>query len=120
MEAKKRVAAPWGRPIGAFGCAGRLSATEAQSGGQSHLQLGKPGTVGLAIVKRFVATLLSLLVVSPGHAMEIKPMGEQLILSGPVVAGDYDAVESSLSFEPQIKMIILRNSPGGDAPLATI
>ena len=116
MEAKKRVAAPWGRPIGAFGCAGRLSVTEAQSGGQSRIQLGKPGKVGLATVKRFVATLLSLLVVSPGHAMEIKPMGEQLILSGPVVASDYDAVESSLSSAPQIKMIILRNSPGGDAP----
>jgi hypothetical protein len=37
-------------------------------------------------------------------------------LSGPGVAGDYDAVESSLSSKPQIKMIILRNSPGGDAP----
>src|SRR6516162_10790293 len=116
MEAKKRVAAPWGRPIGAFGCAGRLSVTEAQSGGQSRLQLGKPGKVGLATVKRFVTTLLALLVGSPGHAMEIKPMGDQLILSGPVVAGDYDAVESSLSSKPQIKIIILRKSPGGDAP----
>ena len=116
MEAKKRVAAPWGRPIGAFGCAGRLSVTEAQSGGQSRLQLGKPGKVGLATVKRFVATLLSLLVVSPAHATEIRPMGEQLILSGPVVAGDYEAVASSLSFNPQTKTIILRNSPGGDAP----
>jgi hypothetical protein len=28
------------------------------------------------------------------------PMGEQLILSGPVVAGDYDVVESSLPHEP--------------------
>jgi hypothetical protein len=32
--------------------------------------------------------------------MEVKPMGEQLILSRPVVAGDYDAVESSLPLEP--------------------
>lgn len=116
MKAKERVAAPWGRPIGALGRAGRLSVTEAKSGGQSHLQRGNPGNVGLATVKRLVATLLSLLVVSPGLAMEIKPMGDQLILSGAVVAGDYDAVESSLSFKPQIKMIILRNSPGGGTP----
>jgi len=51
----------------------------------------------LETIKRLVATLLSLLVISPGHAMEIKAMGDQLILSGPVVAGNYDAVESSLS-----------------------
>ena len=42
--------------------------------------------------------------------------GDQLILAGPVISGDYDAVESNLSFNPQIKTIILRNSPGGDAP----
>ena len=90
--------------------------TEAQSGGQSRLQFGNPGNLGLETVTRLVATLLSLLVISPGHAMEIKPMGDQLILSGPVVAGDYDAVASSLSFNPQTKTIILRNSPGGDVP----
>jgi hypothetical protein len=31
MEAKKRVAARWGRPIGDFGCPGRLSVTEAKA-----------------------------------------------------------------------------------------
>ena len=79
MEAKERVAAPWGRPIDAFGCAGRLSVTEAQSGGQSRLQLGKAGEVDLETVKRLVAALLSLLVMSPGHVMEITSMGDQLI-----------------------------------------
>jgi hypothetical protein len=48
--------------------------------------------------------------------MDVKVMGDQLILSGPVVAGDYDAVASRLSSQPQIKTVILRNSPGGDAP----
>jgi len=42
--------------------------------------------------------------------------GDQLILAGPVISGDYDAVESNLSFNPKIKTVILRNSPGGDAP----
>jgi|GEM_PF-5435162 len=116
MKAKERVPAPWDRSIGALGRAGGLSVTEAQSGGQSRLQLGNLRNLGLETVQRLVATLLSLLVISPGYAMEIKPMGDQLILSGAVVAGDYDAVESSLSFKPPIKMIILRNSPGGGAP----
>jgi hypothetical protein len=66
MEAEERVAAPWGGPIGAFGCAGRLSVTEAQSGGQLRLQLGKPGKIGLAIVTWLFTTFLSLLVMSPG------------------------------------------------------
>jgi hypothetical protein len=48
--------------------------------------------------------------------MEIVVADDQLILAGAVIAADYDAVESNLSFNPQIKTIILRNSPGGDAP----
>ena len=51
-----------------------------------------------------------------GHAMTMVVAGDQLILTGPVTSADYDAVESNLSFNPQIKMVILRNSPGGDAP----
>jgi ROS/MUCR transcriptional regulator protein len=63
-----------------------------------------------------VAIPISGLATSVGHAMAIVVAGDQLILTGAVVAGDYDAVESNLSFNPQIKTIILRNSPGGDAP----
>jgi hypothetical protein len=48
--------------------------------------------------------------------MEIVVAGDQLILAGAVIAADSDAVESNLSFNPQITTIILRNSPGGDAP----
>ena len=64
----------------------------------------------------FVATFLFFLLMLPAHAKDIRVMGDQLILSGPVVAGDYDAVPSPLSSQPQIKTVILRNSPGGDAP----
>jgi hypothetical protein len=63
-----------------------------------------------------VAIPISGLATSPGHPMAIVVAGDQLILAGPVISGDYDAVESNLSFNPQIKTIILRNSPGGDAP----
>jgi hypothetical protein len=62
------------------------------------------------------AALVSLFISPTGHAMEIKALGDQLILSGRVVAGDTEAVESRLNTEPQIKMVVLRNSPGGDAP----
>lgn len=47
--------------------------------------------------------------------MEITVAGDQLILSGPVVTGDYDEVAGTLAAEPQIKLVILRTSPGGDA-----
>ena len=62
------------------------------------------------------AAVLSLAVISPGQAMQIEVAGDQIILSGPVVAGDFDLVESRLTVQPQVKMVILRNSPGGDAP----
>jgi hypothetical protein len=42
--------------------------------------------------------------------------GRPIDMAGAVIAADSDAVESNLSFNPQIKTIILRNSPGGDAP----
>jgi hypothetical protein len=48
--------------------------------------------------------------------MAIVVAGDQLIVTGAVVAGDYDVVESNVSFNPQIQTIILRNSSGGDAP----
>ena len=63
-----------------------------------------------------LAGLLSVLVTSQILAMDIKVMGDQLILSGPVVAGDFEAVESRLEALPQIKMVVFRNLPGGDAP----
>ena len=63
-----------------------------------------------------IAGLLILLVMPAGNAMEIQVLGDQLLLSGPVVVGDSDTVENRLTAQPQIKMVVLRNSPGGDAP----
>jgi len=54
------------------------------------------------------AAVLSLAVISPGQAMQIEVAGDQIILSGPVVAGDFDLVESRLTVQPQVKMVILR------------
>jgi hypothetical protein len=64
-----------------------------------------------------IAILISGLATSLAHAMTIVVAGDQLILSGPVISADYDAVQSNLSSNPQIKMVILRNSPGGNAPI---
>jgi hypothetical protein len=82
-------------------------------------------TLRLSLVRRLpthafgtvlFAIMISGLATSLAHAMAIVVAGDQLILSGPVISADYDAVESNLSFNPQIKIVILRNSPGGDAP----
>ena len=61
-----------------------------------------------------IATFACLLLPSLARAMEIAVAGDQLILSGPVVARDYDEVAGSLALKPQIKIVILRNSPGGE------
>ena len=63
-----------------------------------------------------ITTSACLLLPSLAWAMEMTVAGDQLILSGPVVARDYDEVAGTLAEKPQIKIVILRNSPGGDAP----
>jgi len=63
-----------------------------------------------------IAAFACLLLPSLAWAMEITVAGDQLILSGPVVAHDRDEVVRTLAAHPRIKMVILRNSPGGDAP----
>jgi hypothetical protein len=63
-----------------------------------------------------IAAFVSLFLPSLARAMEITVAGDQLILSGPVVARDYDEVTDTLAAKPHIKIVILRNSPGGDAP----
>ena len=49
-------------------------------------------------------------------AMTLKEAGDQLILSGPVLAGDAAKVRQALAGNPAIKTVVLRNSPGGDVP----
>ena len=63
-----------------------------------------------------IATFACLALPSLAPAMGITVAGDQLILSGPVVAHDYAEVAGTLAANPQIKIVILRNSPGGDAP----
>jgi hypothetical protein len=47
-------------------------------------------------------------------AMDAKVVGDQLILSGPVISGDLDKIRDALAASPAISTVILRNSPGGD------
>ena len=49
-------------------------------------------------------------------AMELKVVGNQLILSGRVVGDEPAKVEEALEKSPQIDTVVLRNSPGGNAP----
>nr|WP_294508322.1 hypothetical protein [uncultured Rhodopila sp.] len=48
--------------------------------------------------------------------MQIATSGDQLILSGPVAGDETARVAATLSQYPAISTVILRNSPGGDAP----
>jgi hypothetical protein len=60
---------------------------------------------------------LTLVVLSvPAMGMDLRVDGDQLILSGPVIGDEFEKVQDALAASPAIKTIILRNSPGGDAP----
>jgi hypothetical protein len=62
--------------------------------------------------------LLGALVLLPisAPAMELKVVGNQLILSGRVVGDEPAEVAGALAKSPEIDTVILRNSPGGNAP----
>ena len=53
---------------------------------------------------------------SKAQCMELKVIENQLILSGKVVAADSERVRDALAAAPWLNTVILRNSPGGDAP----
>jgi len=57
-------------------------------------------------------TLLS----SNTAAMTIRVVGDELILSGPVTGNELQQVQDALATSPFVSTVILRNSPGGDAP----
>lgn len=61
-------------------------------------------------------TLIVKLVVGQAPGMELKIVGNQLILSGPVVGDEPGKVREALASSPGIDTVILRNSPGGNAP----
>ena len=62
--------------------------------------------------------LLGALVLLPisAPAMELKVVGNQLILSGPVIGDEPEKVTDVLAKSPEMDTVILRNSPGGNAP----
>ena len=51
-------------------------------------------------------------------AMTIKEVGDQLILSGPIVDGDAAKVRQALAKSTSIRTVVVRNSPGGYVPTA--
>lgn len=75
--------------------------------------LARPGSIRVKILTALLWIMLSPFVAS---AMQMKTAGDQLILSGPVVDGDLGRVQEALAESPDVTTVILRNSPGGDAP----
>ena len=73
-------------------------------------RLSNFGAVGLVIL---AAAMLSSAHLS---AMELKVDGNQLFLSGRVVGDEPGKVTDLLAKHPEIDTVILRNSPGGNAP----
>jgi hypothetical protein len=64
-----------------------------------------------AVASASVLCILS----STAFAMSFKILGDQLVLSGRVVDGDYETAKNALRAHPEIRTAILRNSPGGHA-----
>lgn len=64
---------------------------------------------------RLLVLLSLLLAASPLAAMDMRLAGNQIILSGPVIHGDFDRLKRLLDDNGKIDTIILRDSPGGDA-----
>jgi hypothetical protein len=69
-------------------------------------------------MRQAIAVLVALVALPPAEsvAMELKVVGTQLILSGRVVGDEPGKVREALANSPEIDTVILRNSPGGDAP----
>jgi hypothetical protein len=63
-----------------------------------------------------VAIVVLMLSVTGSSAMELKVVGRQLILSGPVVGDEPAKVAEALAKSPDVDTVILRNSMGGNAP----
>jgi len=69
-----------------------------------------------AVTATLFALIVILMVPTRALAMELKIVGDQLILSGPVVGDEPDKVREALASSPGVETVILRNSPGGNAP----
>jgi hypothetical protein len=69
-----------------------------------------------AVTATLYALIVMLMVPTRAPTMELKVVGTQLILSGPVVGDEPGKVREALASSPGIDTVILRNSGGGDAP----
>jgi len=75
----------------------------------------RPAPIGSLALAMTVAVTLACH--TPGaRAMDLKVAGNQLILSGAVIGDELGKVEKTLDGDRAIDTVILRNSPGGDAP----
>ena len=73
----------------------------------------------MSLAADLAAALLTATCILPptgSSAMELKVAGNQLFLSGRVVGDEPVKVMEALAEAPQIDIVILRNSPGGNAP----
>src|ERR1700747_2639501 len=69
-----------------------------------------------AVTPALFALIAMLMVPTRAPAMELKIVGNQLILSGPVVGDEPGRVREALATSLGIDTVILRNSGGGKAP----
>jgi len=69
-----------------------------------------------AVAATLFALIAILMVPTRAPAMELKIVGNQLFLSGPVVGDEPGKVREALASSPRINTVILRNSGGGNAP----
>jgi hypothetical protein len=67
------------------------------------------------IALRGAAALIMALVASQAGAMALTQFGNTIILSGPVNGGEWALVKDAFAANPDIDLVILRNSHGGDA-----
>lgn len=69
-----------------------------------------------ALTAILFSLIAMLMVPAQTLGMELKVVGNQLILSGPVAGDEPEKVRDVLAGSPAIETVILRNSPGGNAP----
>jgi hypothetical protein len=69
-----------------------------------------------AVTATLFAFIAILIVPTWAPAMELRIVGNQLILSGPVFGDEPGKVREALASSPGIQTVILRNSGGGNAP----
>jgi hypothetical protein len=70
----------------------------------------------MGLANTFFALALTALMPARTLGMELKLVGDQLILSGHVVGDEPERVREAFATSPEIDTVVLRNSPGGNAP----